>query len=84
VQTDAGFLRWLVDDPAFVSGEYDTGLVADRWRPGATIDPVTASLAATAALEARGMANAPGRPVAPAVARDSAWGRAARRDGLRR
>ena len=31
VQTDAGFLRWLVDDEAFVDGDYDTSLIGQRW-----------------------------------------------------
>ena len=31
VQTDLSFLRWLVDEPGFAAGAYDTGLVAERW-----------------------------------------------------
>ena len=38
VQTDAGFLRWLVDDDAFVRGEYDTGLIGERWGPAGSIE----------------------------------------------
>ncbi|MGH2456822.1 MAG: acetyl-CoA carboxylase biotin carboxylase subunit, partial [Candidatus Limnocylindria bacterium] len=31
VQTDLGFHRWLVDHPAFVAGDYHTGLIAAAW-----------------------------------------------------
>ncbi len=34
LQTDLGFHRWLVDEPSFASGVYDTGLVGDRWGAG--------------------------------------------------
>ena len=84
LQTDAGFLRWLVDDDAFVSGAYDTGLIGDRWSAGRELPAGDAALAATAALatrEARGAA-----PVrADLTAEDgSAWGHMARREALRR
>jgi acetyl/propionyl-CoA carboxylase alpha subunit len=84
VQTDAGFLRWLVDDPAFAGGVYDTSLIAERWRPGMAIDPEDAALAATAALAARMATD--GRPAAPRdhVAEGSAWGRVARHEARRR
>src|SRR6185503_6792767 len=29
LQTDLSFLHWLVDDPGFTTGAYDTGLIAD-------------------------------------------------------
>ena len=84
VQTDAGFLRWLVDHEGFASGAYDTSLVATDWRGGPPVDD-DAALVAAAALHAR----ADERPVterAPATRQtgDSAWLRAARREGLRR
>ena len=50
VQTDAGFLRWLVDDAAFSRGDYDTGLIAERWTDAHALEPADAALAATAAL----------------------------------
>ena len=34
VQTDLGFHRWLVEQPSFVTGDYDTGLVAEAWGQG--------------------------------------------------
>ncbi len=33
VRTNLGFLRWLVDTPAFRSGELDTGFVERAWSP---------------------------------------------------
>jgi acetyl/propionyl-CoA carboxylase alpha subunit len=53
VQTDLSFLRWLVDEPGFVAGAYDTGLVAERWAGGPELGADERSLAALAALEAR-------------------------------
>ncbi|MBA2263070.1 MAG: ATP-grasp domain-containing protein, partial [Chloroflexi bacterium] len=34
LQTDAGFLRWLVDDDAFAGGRYDTSIIPERWGSG--------------------------------------------------
>ena len=84
LQTDAGFLRWLVDDAAFVSGEYDTGLIADRWGDGPPPSDEDLALAALAARSMRASgAGAGTRPARPADT-SSAWGRLARREGLRR
>ena len=83
LQTDAGFLRWLVDDPAFVRGDYDTGLIAERWSVGRQLTSEEASMAATAALAARLGTAAPGAPLAVDVPEGSAWGRAARHEALR-
>ena len=83
VQTDAGFLRWLVDDEAFGSGEYDTGLIEQRWGLDHRIGRDDASLAATVALAAR-RAPDPARTRAAVRADDgSAWGRVARREARR-
>jgi acetyl/propionyl-CoA carboxylase alpha subunit len=84
VQTDAGFLRWLVDDPGFVAGDYDTGLIGERWDPG-RVDSEDAALAAAAALMTR-LAAADGGGASRAVSTDdgSAWGRAARQEARRR
>ena len=84
VQTDAGFLRWLVDDEAFVGGDYDTGLIEERWGLDHRIGRDDAAMAATAALAAR-LASDPG-PARPPLAADdgSAWGRVARREARRR
>jgi acetyl/propionyl-CoA carboxylase alpha subunit len=82
LQTDAGFLRWLVDDDAFASGAYHTGLIEERWGSGPDLAPDLIELAALAAAEARRTAT---RPVdAPAPPAASAWGDQARRDALRR
>ena len=84
VQTDAGFLRWLVDDEAFVSGDYDTGLIPERWGLDHGVPREDALLAATAALGTRLASDVAGpRPVASAVD-GSAWGRVARREARRR
>ena len=82
LQTDAGFLLWLVDEAAFVAGEYDTGFIGERWRNGPPLTDEDRSLAAAAATMARASATS-AAPVAAPVA-GSAWAVAARRDGLRR
>jgi acetyl/propionyl-CoA carboxylase alpha subunit len=84
VQTDAGFLRWLVDDEAFADGRYDTSLIADRWGSGPELGEQERGLVARAAVDARATAHAAGRPVPAATAPGSAWAEAARREGLRR
>ncbi len=82
VQTDAGFLRWLVDDAAFASGRYDTGLIEERWSGDEPIGPELAGLLAAAALQARVAADA-GRAPVPVADQGSAWGRVARREARR-
>ncbi len=87
VVTDAGFLRWLVDDPAFVDGAYDTSLIAERWAGGPPLSDDDRALAAFVALEARrsGVTTAAPTPDGtPAPPPGSAWGERARRDALRR
>jgi acetyl-CoA/propionyl-CoA carboxylase biotin carboxyl carrier protein len=85
VQTDAGFLRWLVDDEGFAAGTYDTSLIADRWGEGPPLTADEAGLAAVAARDAR-TAAASGRADGHPTRSDdgSAWGQAARREALRR
>jgi acetyl/propionyl-CoA carboxylase alpha subunit len=84
LQTDAGFLRWLVDDPSFVAGDYDTGFIGRAWGDGPALGPEARTWVATAAVAAR-MA-APTGPTSSEVTRPagSAWGRLARREALRR
>ena len=53
VQTDLSFHRWLVDDPVFVRGAYDTGLVAERWGDGPPVEPGDAAIAVLIAGRAR-------------------------------
>ena len=83
VQTDAGFLRWLVDDAAFAGGLYDTSLIAERWGNGPALSDQDHALAARAALDARTGEGPPRSPERRAAA-ESAWRRVARRDALRR
>jgi acetyl/propionyl-CoA carboxylase alpha subunit len=81
LQTDAGFLRWLVDDPAFASGDYDTSLIADRWKSGPSLTEDERSLAALAATVARRALRRSGP--APTPAQGSTWGELGRREALR-
>jgi acetyl-CoA carboxylase biotin carboxylase subunit len=83
VQTDLGFHRWLVDQPAFISGAYDTGLVADAWGEGPPLVDDLAGVAATAAAEARATGPAT-QPAAPEATGASAWAARARSEALRR
>ena len=81
LQTDAGFLRWLVDDPAFVAGGYDTSLIEARWRNGPSLSAEDRGLAALAATAAR--REAPRPPSTLTATRGSAWGELGRREALR-
>jgi acetyl-CoA/propionyl-CoA carboxylase biotin carboxyl carrier protein len=85
VQTDLSFLRWLVDDPGFVAGAYDTALVEARWAGGPELSAEERGMAARVALEARlGAATArpPDRPLpTPGVNR---WAERARREAVSR
>ncbi len=82
LQTDAGFLRWLVDDDAFASGAYDTSLIAERWRGGPALGGAERALVALAATEAR-LATSTTIPTAAPTRSGSPWGDLARREGLR-
>jgi len=83
LQTDAGFLRWLVDEPSFVDGDYDTGFIDRVWGSGPAPSAEERAMVAAAAVAARtSLETAPARSAARAT--ESAWGRLARREGLRR
>ncbi|HET6650870.1 MAG TPA: biotin carboxylase N-terminal domain-containing protein [Candidatus Limnocylindria bacterium] len=82
LQTDAGFLRWLVDDDAFASGAYDTSLIAERWRGGPALSDADRALVALAVSEAR-LATSTTAPTAAPAHSGSRWGDLARREGLR-
>jgi acetyl/propionyl-CoA carboxylase alpha subunit len=84
LQTDAGFLRWLVDEPSFAGGDYDTGFIGRAWDTGPALTPEERELVATAAVAAR--TAGPTGPTSPEMARPtgSSWGRLARREALRR
>ncbi|HEY7526782.1 MAG TPA: biotin carboxylase N-terminal domain-containing protein [Candidatus Limnocylindria bacterium] len=64
LQTDLGFHRWLVDQPEFVSGDYHTGLIGERWGDGPALASDETRLSALAAVEGRRSA---------AATRDGAW-----------
>jgi len=82
LQTDLGFHRWLVDQPGFATGEYDTDLVASVWGNGPELVSGLADLAATAAAEARA-AQPPPRAKAGGDPPGSAWAARARAEALR-
>jgi acetyl/propionyl-CoA carboxylase alpha subunit len=83
MQTDLGFHRWLVDEPGFAQGTFDTGFVAARWGSGPEVSPDEAALAAFAAQAARASTLAAPQPARFTDA-GSAWARLARREALRR
>ncbi|HEX2884402.1 MAG TPA: biotin carboxylase N-terminal domain-containing protein [Candidatus Limnocylindria bacterium] len=84
LQTDAGFLRWLVDEPGFAAGDYDTSLVTERWGNGPALTAEEQALVALTAREARVAGPAARAPQARPEEPASAWGRLARREALRR
>jgi acetyl/propionyl-CoA carboxylase alpha subunit len=81
LQTDAGFHRWLVDDPSFIAGDYDTSLIPERWAAGPPLTAEQRHAAATAALSARLDTERSTEP--PQTVRGSAWGELGRREALR-
>jgi len=90
LQTDLSFHRWLVDEPGFAAGDYDTGLVPDRWGAGPPVSDADAGLAAYLAGEAR-LAEGARIPAASSTPErsgsagsETAWARAGREAGLRR
>ena len=83
LQTDAGFFRWLVDEPSFVAGDYDTGFIGTAWANGPALSAEERAMVAAAAVAARTAAEPEPRGGA-ARPTGSAWGQLARREGLRR
>ncbi len=83
VQTDAGFLRWLVDDASFVNGAYDTGLIAERWGLDHGLPEDQRALAATAAIAVRAASEAGPRHATDRPQVGSAWADVARREAMR-
>jgi acetyl/propionyl-CoA carboxylase alpha subunit len=82
LQTDLGFHRWLVDQPGFSSGSYDTGLIDAEWGDGPTLLGDDLGLLSAAAVGARTAARP--RPPASGAAEQSAWGRLGRREATER
>jgi acetyl/propionyl-CoA carboxylase alpha subunit len=83
LQTDLSFLRWLADEPGFVAGDYDTGLVAERWGQGPPPTDQDRALAAWVARVAR-LAGAAGSPPPPTGRAARPWAQAARLAGVDR
>jgi len=83
VQTDLSFYRWLVDEPAFAAGDYDTGYVADVWSGGPEVSREDAAIAALAAASARARRDADPPRSTPAANAERPWAIAARRAALR-
>jgi len=88
LQTDLSFLRWLVDEPGFAAGSYDTDLIAERWGDGPALSAEEAAIAAFVASEARrGMTREAAARTTGAPASDGdnrAWGARARREAVGR
>jgi acetyl/propionyl-CoA carboxylase alpha subunit len=87
VQTGLSFFRWLVDQPGFAAGRYDTGLVDELWQSGPELSAEDRALAGLAALQARddlGRRARGGSGPAPPPAVEGAWATTARREGVSR
>jgi acetyl-CoA/propionyl-CoA carboxylase biotin carboxyl carrier protein len=85
VQTDLSFLRWLVDQPSFTTGAYDTGLIQQEWGDGPALTDEERSLAAEVAREARTRSGQRLPAAAPVDAvPESAWQQVARREAVGR
>jgi acetyl-CoA/propionyl-CoA carboxylase biotin carboxyl carrier protein len=86
VQTDLSFLRWLVDEPAFVTGTYDTGLIPNDWGDGPALTDDEASLAGEIArlAHARSASGPAVTTSAGTPGGGSAWQQAARREAVGR
>jgi acetyl/propionyl-CoA carboxylase alpha subunit len=89
VPTTLGFHQWLVDQPSFIAGTYDTGLVPDLWGDGPAPSEDDLQLAAAAAALARADGPIPRlRSAGPAGAGgpdgDRPWARLAREEAVDR
>jgi len=87
LSTTLGFHRWLVDQPAFIAGKYDTGLVPDLWAEGPSLSDGEVQMAATAVAGARATGVTPRPPAAQsngvaAPGRDRPWARLAREEAV--
>jgi acetyl/propionyl-CoA carboxylase alpha subunit len=87
VATTLGFHRWLVDQPAFIAGKYDTGLVPDLWVDGPGLSDGEGQTAATAVAGARATGVTPRPPAASSngarvTPSDRPWARLAREEAI--
>jgi acetyl/propionyl-CoA carboxylase alpha subunit len=79
--TSLAFHSYVLDEPDFVAGRYDTGYVAAHWPPR-RLPPLDESAVTAAALVA--VLAARGRTArGPAASTDGVWSRAGREDALR-
>ena len=86
VKTTIPFHRWLMEHPAFVAGDMDTGFLERHWTPSAAVPDDLAELAALVAVVAAHRSRATIRPAAQANGADGTedrWLSFARRSGLR-
>jgi acetyl/propionyl-CoA carboxylase alpha subunit len=87
VPTTLGFHRWLVDQPAFIAGKYDTGLVPDLWADGPNLSDGEVQAAATAVAGARATGVPARPPAAPSIGAavtrsERPWARLAREEAV--
>ena len=85
--TNLNFHRWLMDNPRWVAGEYDTRFITDEYRPGAAAAGADAEQIAGLLAAAFAASRSNHRPAAAAPAgahRQSAWKTVGRIDSLRR
>jgi hypothetical protein len=87
VSTTLGFHRWLVDQPAFIAGKYDTGLVPDLWADGPGLSDREGQIAATAVAGARATGVPPRPSAAPSTGAamtrgERPWARLAREEAV--
>ena len=83
VQTDLSFHRWLVEQPGFLAGAYDTGLVQELWQAGPELTDEERTLAAEVARQARARSLVP-REGGSRVPNESAWTAQGRREAVAR
>ncbi|HLE58523.1 MAG TPA: biotin carboxylase N-terminal domain-containing protein [Candidatus Limnocylindria bacterium] len=82
VQTDLPFFRWLVDQPGFGAGHYDTGLIPTLWGGGPPPSADELRMAAAVAVAARGAGAA--RPANVDSRDHDGWATQARREAVER
>ncbi|OGD21341.1 MAG: acetyl-CoA carboxylase biotin carboxylase subunit [Candidatus Aminicenantes bacterium RBG_13_59_9] len=84
VKTNIEFLLWVLDEPAFIDGSYDTTFIDRHFKPGCfrhrpddlELAAIAGSITAYRSLERMNLGRRP-------EAHESAWRRAARAEGLR-
>jgi acetyl/propionyl-CoA carboxylase alpha subunit len=87
--TTLGFHRWLADQPTFMEGRYDTGLVSDAWGDGPPLTERDRSVAVAAVAAVRRNLAEPRpaeetRAARPELDGDRPWNRLARSEAVDR